>query len=216
MTEALEVFHLVLGPLGANCFIVRSGAEALVIDPGDEAEVVSAALAEIGATPSAILITHGHFDHVGAVQALASAGKTSVYVGAADAAQLAQPELGPFAGAPVAAVSVDLVELDGEQELDLFVPVTAIPTPGHSKGSYTFAIAGHLFAGDLIFQGSIGRTDLPGGSSDELLNSIGGLVRRFPPDTTVHCGHGPETSLGRELALNPFFAPLRYDPEYRW
>ena len=216
MTEALEVFHLVLGPLGANCFIVRSGAEALVIDPGDEADVVSTALAEIGAAPSAILVTHGHFDHFGAVEALAATGQTAVYVGAADAAQLARPDLGPLAGFPVDAVSIDPILIDGEQVLDLFVPVTAIPTPGHSKGSYTFAIAGHLFAGDLIFQGSIGRTDLPGGSGDELLNSIGGLVRRFPPDTTVHCGHGPETSLGRELALNPFVAPLRYDPEYRW
>lgn len=216
MSEPLEVFQLVLGPLGANCFIVRSGAAAIVIDPGDEAQVVSAALDEIGATPGAILVTHGHFDHFGAVQQLATLCTATVYVGAPDAAQLAQPDLGPLAGLPVDAVSVDPVVLEGERVLDLFVPVTAMPTPGHSKGSYTFAIAGHLFVGDLIFQGSIGRSDLPGGSGDELLNSIGGLVRRFPPDTTVYCGHGPETSLGRELALNPFFAPLRYDPEHRW
>ena len=96
------------------------------------------------------------------------------------------------------------------------MPVTAIPTPGHSRGSYTFAIEGHLFCGDVIFNGSVGRTDLPGGSIDELLNSIAGLIRRFPPDTAVHCGHGPDTSLGRELALNPFLAPLRYDPGHHW
>ena len=110
----------------------------------------------------------------------------------------------------------DPVLLSGEQELDLVVPVTALPTPGHSKGSYTFAVDGHLFVGDLLFFGSVGRTDLPGGSSDELLNSIAELVRRFPPDTQVHCGHGPDTSLGRELALNPFLSPLRYDPGHRW
>ena len=96
------------------------------------------------------------------------------------------------------------------------MPVTAIPTPGHSRARTRSSIEGHLFCGDLLFQGSVGRTDLPGGSIDHLLNSIAALIRRFPPDTLVHCGHGPDTSLGRELALNPFLAPLRYDPEHRW
>jgi hydroxyacylglutathione hydrolase len=216
VSDPFEVFQLVLGPLGANCFIVRRGGQGLVIDPGDEAEVVVDAFRELDVKPEAILVTHGHFDHFGAVQQLATVYAATVYVGAPDATQLAEPGLGPFAGVQVPAVSVDPVALAGESELRLAVPVTAIPTPGHSRGSYTFVVAGQLFVGDLIFQGSIGRTDLPGGSSDDLLNSIGDLVRRFPPDTTVHCGHGPETSLGRELALNPFFAPLRYDPEYRW
>jgi hydroxyacylglutathione hydrolase len=216
MTDTFEVFHLALGPLGANCFIVCGDGSALVIDPGDEADTVRAALDEIGATATAVLVTHGHFDHFGAVEQVAAATGAAVYVGAADAAQMADPGLGPLAGFPVDAVTVATNVLEGETELDLFVPVTAIPTPGHSRGSYTFAIAGHLFAGDLIFQGSVGRTDLPGGSMDQLLNSIGALVRRFPPDTAVHCGHGPDTSLGRELALNPFFAPLRHDPEHRW
>jgi len=216
MPEPLEVYQLTVGPLAANCFIVRSGGEALIIDPGDEAETVLMAVEEIQASPAAILVTHGHFDHFGAVQQVAGSCKATVYVGAADAAQMADPARGPLAGFPVAAVTAATVELDREQELEFFVPVTAIPTPGHSPGSYTYAIAGHLFAGDLIFQGSVGRTDLPGGSMDELLRSIAGLVRRFAPDTAVHCGHGPDTSLGRELALNPFFAPLRHDPEHRW
>ena len=192
------------------------GGRALIIDPGDEADALGAAFDEIPATPEAILVTHGHFDHIGAVDALATRFSLPVYVGAADAGLLTRPASGPLAGFPVQAVTVDPVLLDDERQLDLALPLTAIPTPGHSEGSYSFFVEGHLFAGDLLFQGSVGRTDLPGGSSDELLNSIAALIRRFPADTLVHCGHGPDTSLGRELALNPFLAPLRYDPEHRW
>jgi hydroxyacylglutathione hydrolase len=216
MTDTIEVFQLTLGPLGANCFLIARDGRALVIDPGDEADVVAGALDEVAATPQAILVTHGHFDHFGAVEAVAQRYAVPVYLGAADASQVTDPGRGPLAGFPVEAVSAELDLLDGERELDLVVPLTALPTPGHSPGSFTFALPGHLFSGDLLFQGSVGRTDLPGGSQDELLNSIAALVRRFAPDTMVHCGHGPDTSLGRELALNPFLAPLRYDPEHRW
>jgi len=216
MADHFDVFMLTLGPLGANCFIVASGGKALIIDPGDEADVVAGAFDEIGATPQAILVTHGHFDHVGAVEALAKRFAVPVYVGEADADLLRRPDSGMLGGFAVQPVTVDLVLLDGETELAFAVPVTAVPTPGHSTGSFSFFVEGHLFGGDVLFQGSIGRTDLPGGSSDELLNSIAGLIRRFAPDTVVHCGHGPDTSLGRELALNPFLSPLRYDPEHRW
>ncbi|MGO8685473.1 MAG: MBL fold metallo-hydrolase [Thermoleophilia bacterium] len=217
MADSLEVFPLALGPLGANCFIVVSGDQAFVVDPGDEAETIIGAFAELGFAPQAILVTHGHFDHFGAVTPLVERYDLPVYVGAEDAAQMLDPNLGPLAGFDVAPVAQErVIKMSGEQQLDLFVPVTAIPTPGHSRGSYTFVVADQLFSGDLIFQGSVGRTDLPGGSTDSLLNSIADLIRRFPPDTTVHCGHGPDTSLGRELALNPFLSPLRYDPGYHW
>jgi len=210
-----DIAALTLGPLGANCFIIAAGGEALVVDPGDEPEHVVAALDELAVAPSAILLTHGHFDHFGAAAVLQRRFSLPVYVGALDAPLIAGSGLGTIAGLSVEPVS-DAVTLAGEQELALTVPITAIPTPGHSPGSYTFALPGHLFCGDLIFQGSVGRTDLPGGSSEQLLNSIADLVRRFPADAAVHCGHGPDTSLGRELALNPFLSPLRYDPGHRW
>jgi hydroxyacylglutathione hydrolase len=216
MADSFDVFMLTLGPLGANCFIVRRDGQVLLVDPGDEPDTVRQALSELEAVPSAILLTHGHFDHFGAVQPLAAEFELPVYIGAADAAQVADPRLGPLAGLPVAAVTAECVLLEGEVELELAVPVTAIPTPGHSPGAYTFAVGDGLFVGDVLFQGSIGRTDLPGGSTEQLLNSIADLVRRFPPDTAVYCGHGPDTSLGRELALNPFLAPLRHDPKHRW
>ncbi len=215
MADPIELAALTLGPLGANCFLLAKEGGALVIDPGDEVEQVTSALETLGAVPRAILLTHGHFDHFGAVAPLTGRYGVPVYVGAADAESLSDPRLGVLGGFSVQTVD-DPVTLSGEQELDLLVPVTALPTPGHSKGSYTYAVEGHLFVGDLLFFGSVGRTDLPGGSADELLNSIAGLVRRFPPDSEVHCGHGPDTSLGRELALNPFLSPLRYDPGHRW
>jgi hydroxyacylglutathione hydrolase len=215
MPEPLEVFALPLGPLQANCFIVVRGEEGLVIDPGDEAQVVIEAFSEFGFAPAAVLVTHGHFDHFGGVAPLARHFEIPVYVGAADADQISDPGLGPLGGFDIEPVK-GAVLLEGERALDLPIAVTAVPTPGHSKGAYTFAIEPHLFVGDLLFHGSVGRTDLPGGDMDELLESVARLVRRFPADSQVHCGHGPDTSLGRELALNPFLSPLRHDPGHRW
>ncbi len=215
MPESFEITALPLGLLQANCFIVARGENALVIDPGGGADTVAAALAERGATPCAILLTHGHFDHCGGVTQLVERFAAPVYVGALDAGS------GGGAGADGsvfdAAAMGGAVQLRDEQVLKLPIEVTAIPTPGHSPGSFTFALGeSDLFVGDLLFRGSIGRTDLPGGNTADLLNSIAGLVRRYPAEAVVHSGHGPSTSLGRELALNPFLSPLRGDPGHRW
>ena len=209
MTQELTVRSLTLGPLGTNCFVVASGEDAVVIDPGDEAAQVIRLVARLTVTPSAILLTHGHFDHFGAAEPLARTWKVPVYVGEADAEQVSDPGSGATWGFNVPAVTATRWLLRDEQTLDLPIPLLAIPTPGHSAGSFTYAAEGHLFVGDLIFYGSVGRTDLPGGSAITLMQSIAGLVRRFPPETAVHCGHGPDTTLGRELAINPFFGPLR-------
>ena len=215
MPDPLQVSSLPLGPLQANCFLAIQGSAGLVIDPGDEAAVVIEAMLQFGVSPAAILVTHGHFDHLGAVAALAAHYDVPVYAGAPDAEQIAAGGLGAMAGVHVDPIG-NLQMIRGEQELPLPVAVTALPTPGHSPGSYTFVIGGQLFCGDLLFRGSIGRTDLPGGERDRLLDSVAMLVRRFPPDAVVHCGHGPDTSLGHELATNPFLAPVRHDPEHHW
>ena len=216
MTDDLSVRSVTLGPLQANCFVVVRGQTGLVIDPGDEAGVIIKVFTELGFAPAAVLVTHGHFDHFGGVAPLARHFAIPVYVGELDASQMADDSLGATAGFDIEPVA-GAVTISGEETLALPIEVLAIPTPGHSRGAYTFALGdAHLFVGDLIFQGSVGRTDLPGGDMNQLLNSIAGLVWRFPPDAAVHCGHGPDTSLGRELALNPFLSPLRYDPEHRW
>lgn len=216
MADSLEVFAFPLGPLQANCFVVVQGHTGLVIDPGDEAGVIIEAFNELGLAPAAVLVTHGHFDHFGGVAPLARHFEIPVYVGELDAAQMADGGLGAMAGFDIEPVT-GVVTISGEETLALPIEVLAMPTPGHSRGAYSFALgSAHLFVGDLLFQGSVGRTDLPGGDMDQLLSSIAGLVRRFPPDVTIHCGHGPDTSLGRELALNPFLSPLRYDPQHRW
>jgi glyoxylase-like metal-dependent hydrolase (beta-lactamase superfamily II) len=204
-----KTYSFTLGPLGANCFVVARDSGCLIVDPGGEAEKVERFLARMQLQPHAILVTHGHFDHFGAVEPLAQRYSIPVHIGAADAPQVSRPERGPLAGFPVAPATAGMVLLDGVREIDLPIPAQAIPTPGHSLGSFTFAIAGELYAGDLLFYGSIGRTDLAGGDYDQLLASVAELARRFPPEAVVHCGHGPDTSLGRELKLNPFLAPLR-------
>jgi hydroxyacylglutathione hydrolase len=213
MTDDLTVRSVTLGPLQANCFVLARGDDALVVDPGDEATQVIRLVARLNVTPRAILLTHGHFDHFGAAEPLARTWGVPVYIGAGDADQVSDPRSGTTWGFDVPAVTAERVVLHEEAELPLPIPVLAIPTPGHSPGSFTFQADGHLFSGDLIFYGSVGRTDLPGGSSRTLIQSIAELVRHFPAATVVHCGHGPDTTLGRELATNPFFAPLRNDPE---
>ncbi|MEZ5125640.1 MAG: MBL fold metallo-hydrolase [Thermoleophilia bacterium] len=206
--DSLRVTTLSLGPLQANCFIVARASDCLVIDPGDEAHLVVDRLERDGTLPAALLLTHGHFDHFGGVAELARRYDVPVYLGHDDLDQLRDGGLGHEAGFPPDPVG-DVELLSGEQVLALPLPVRALPTPGHSRGSYSFGIDGHLFSGDLLFRGSVGRTDFLGGDMDQLLASVALLMRSFPPATIVHCGHGPDTTLARELASNPFLTALR-------
>ena len=138
MPEPVEVFSVPLGPLQANCFIVVQGEQGLVIDPGDEASIVIQAFTEFGFAPAAVLVTHGHFDHFGGVTPVARHFDIPVYVGAEDAGQMADGGLGAMAGFDIEPVE-KAITIEGEQTLDLPISVLAIPTPGHSRGSYTFA-----------------------------------------------------------------------------
>ena len=202
---------LTVGAFQENCYLVRAdGAEkALLVDPGDEAERLQAAMSELGVEPEAILLTHTHIDHIGAVAPIARATGAPVYCPRAELTILANPEryFPPNWGT---VDSWDAEEaLDGGERLQLAgLDIEVVSTPGHSPAHVTYAIDGALFSGDVLFQGSIGRTDLPGADHATLMASIAGLLERFDDDTTVHPGHMGLTTLGRERATNPFLQAL--------
>ena len=203
-----------VGPVAENAYIVRrDGSErALIVDPGDEADKLLGALDELGVTLDGILLTHTHFDHVGAVAPVAKATGAEVWVPGLEHFVLADinsfvpwPEFGPFE-------SYDAEHrLQGGERLELGgFEIDVLFTPGHSPGHVTFSIPDEqaIFSGDVLFQGSVGRVDLPGGDGPTLLESIRMLLGELPDETTVYPGHMGVTSLGAERASNPFLTEL--------
>jgi hydroxyacylglutathione hydrolase len=203
-----------VGPVAENTYIFRrEGSDrALIVDPGDEADRLLAAIDELGVTLDGILLTHTHFDHVGAVAPVAKATGAEVWVPEIEKVVLDDimafvpwPGFGPFE-------SYDAEHtLSGGEKLELAgFDIDVLFTPGHSPGHVTFSIPGEsaVFSGDVLFEGSVGRTDLPGGDWGTLLESIRGLVDGLPEETTVYPGHMGITSLAAERAGNPFLAEL--------
>lgn len=197
-----------VGQVQENCYIVRrAGADrAVIVDPGDEAPRLLAAAEQLGVTIEAILLTHTHFDHIGAVAPVARATGAPVWCPAIEQAVLADidryvpwPGFGPFENYD----ADHLVE--GGETLELAgMTFDVVFTPGHSPGHVTYAVENALFSGDVLFQGSIGRTDLPFGDHARLLQSISELLDAYPDETVVHPGHMGITTLGAERASNPF------------
>jgi hydroxyacylglutathione hydrolase len=201
-----------LGPIGTNCYVVRAhrrAPDAVVVDPGGEAARLQRELAELNAHCAAILITHGHWDHLGAVADLAEATGAPVYM--AEDERILLEDVNSFTppGVELRPYTPDVL-LQGDEALDLGgISFETLRIPGHSPAHLAYYADGCLFSGDLLFQGSVGRTDLPGADWDKLVESIRLLGDRFPPGTIVYSGHGPETTLGAELTQNPFLAELR-------
>jgi len=201
---SLAVDRYELGPVGTNCYVVRlqpGATEAVVIDPG-------AATDELPNACAAILITHSHWDHLGGVADLAERTGAKVYMPRQEASVLARPS-DWFPEISLRPYDADVL-LDGGETLELAgISFETLSVPGHSPGHVAYYADGALFSGDVLFAGSVGRTDLPFSDWDTLVGSIRGLMDRFPPETIVYSGHGPETTLGAELARNPFLAELR-------
>ncbi|MDZ4064665.1 MAG: MBL fold metallo-hydrolase [Coriobacteriia bacterium] len=199
--------RLVLGELDTNCWIVDDGcgAPAVVIDPAGDEDVLLAALE--GRSVSHVVLTHGHFDHLVAVRAVLAATGAPLLVHEADAARITDA-VGTGArlfGLSYDAPPADAVLRDGDRVESGGLALEVLHTPGHTEGSICLLGDGRLFAGDTLFAGSIGRTDFPGGSMEDMRRSIAGRLAPLPDETLVHPGHGPDTTIGRERRVNPFF-----------
>ncbi len=213
--SSLDVRMFTVGPVQENCFIVRrkDAATGVIVDPGDEADKLLEAVERLGIqTVEAILITHTHFDHIGAVAPVAKATNAPVYCPELETQVLANimdyvpwPGFGPFESyqADHTVAGGETLELAG-------LSIDVVFTPGHSPGHVTYAMPSEdsIFSGDVLFQGSVGRVDLPGGDWPTLLASIETLISGYPDETTVYPGHMGVTTLGRERATNPFLSEL--------
>jgi hydroxyacylglutathione hydrolase len=210
----VDVRTFTVGPMAENCYLFRAEASdrALMVDPGEEPERILKAVEGLGVTVEGILLTHTHFDHIGAVAPVARETGAPVWCPEIEVPVLADiMSFVPWPGfGPYESYEADHTVSGGEHLSVAGLELDVLFTPGHSPGHVTYSIPDHkaLFSGDVLFQGSVGRTDLPGGDWSTLLESIRGLVEGHPPETTVYPGHMGITTLGGEQASNPFLAEL--------
>jgi hydroxyacylglutathione hydrolase len=201
---------IVVGSFMVNCYLYWDDltGDGVIIDPGDEGLMIVDAVKKAGFTPLGILLTHGHVDHIGAVAQVKEEFKLPLYVGRGDETMLADPAANAsiMLNEPVKITLPEFV-LEDEQEVKIgSLTLRVLATPGHTPGGvcYLDESEGLLFCGDTLFQGSIGRTDLPGGSLPQLLESIQEKLMRLPDEIICLPGHGPITTIGAERNGNPF------------
>jgi len=212
MAEQPLIKTLVVGPLQVNCYLVACPVSraALVIDPGDEGERIVAAVHASGWRVVSIVNSHGHFDHIGANQALIAATGAELLIHAHDLPllQKAQSHAQVYGLRAEPSPAPDRLLQDGDQVAFGALSCQVIHLPGHSPGGIALHCGNHLFCGDVLFAGSIGRTDLPGGDHRTLVEGIRARLWPLPGETIVHPGHGPDTTIARERLSNPFVAGL--------
>lgn len=211
----MELYRFTLGPVSTNCYILYEPEKkkALIVDPADRADFLINKLSELSLEPAAVLLTHGHFDHMMAALPLKEHYHIPIYAAEAERELLSDSEknlTGPWGGNPIS-LAADQWLWDSQQVTIEGMTFTALLTPGHTKGSmsYYFPEDHILLCGDTLFAGSYGRTDLPGGSMGSMVRSIGRLLSQLPEDVTAFPGHGEETTIGIEKRENPLASYAR-------
>jgi glyoxylase-like metal-dependent hydrolase (beta-lactamase superfamily II) len=206
MSDVVQVETLVVGMLEGNCYLVKCGpaGHGVIIDPGDEGARIEAEARAIGLEPEAILLTHGHIDHVNAAGVLRRRFRSRVVCHAADRKMVEDGEILSLWGLQREPCKVDQEIRDGDIVPVGGTEIKVIHSPGHTQGSVCFMIDSMLFSGDVLFKGSIGRTDLPGGSDREMAKTLQTRIAVLDSEVRVYPGHGPETTLGYEKMHNPF------------
>lgn len=205
----MDVKSFSLGPIGTNCYIVYKDGQCLIFDPGWDADVVSSFIEENKLNPQALLLTHAHFDHIGAVDDLRKKYNLDVYLHEAEKDWLENAELNrsqfALGGDGITTAAPDHLLEEGPIQIGNF-SFEVVHTPGHSPGSVTFIFkdASFIISGDVLFYHGIGRTDLPGGDIQQLANSIANHLYALPDSFTVYPGHGTKTTIGEEKRSNPF------------
>jgi len=205
----VRVERYILGELQTNCWVVGDDADGplIVIDPAGDADRLLDALGD--REVSLVVLTHAHFDHLAATDAVLDAAGARLAVHEADAARITSPAAAgtgaELFGFSVTSRPADLLLRDGDIVKAGDLALEVLYTPGHTKGGICLYGDGHLFSGDTLFAGSVGRSDFPGGDARELRDSIYTKLAPLPDDTRVHPGHGPDTTIGRERQVNPFF-----------
>jgi len=211
----MELYRFTVGPVSTNCYFVYDpeSRKTLIADPGDRAEFLMGKLQELFLEPAAVLLTHGHFDHMMAAKALKEHYKIPLYAARAEQELLADCQrnlTGPWGGLPLSLQADHWLE-DGQETAVEGITFRTFVTPGHTKGSccYYFEKDRMLLSGDTLFAGSYGRTDLPGGSMSEMARSVTRLLSELPEEVTAFPGHGDETTIGDERRQNPLAMFLR-------
>ncbi len=205
-----EIERLVVGPLATNCYILKSGDEVAVIDPGGDAERILDKIRELGGKVKYVIDTHGHIDHIGANCEILEATGADLLIHEDDAGMLAHPDnsLAAMMGVKVKSVSVSRTLVEGDEVVVGEESMKVLHTPGHTPGGICLVGNGFAFTGDTLFLDSIGRTDFPGGSVQEMRASLSRLQTVLPRETMLYPGHGEPGSFSRALLVNPFLGSV--------
>lgn len=210
MQELIKISKVNVGIIGTNCYIVykentTDDKEAIIVDPGDDAHKIYSMVDELGVKPVAIVLTHGHFDHILATNEVASRYNIEVYASKEERELLADASLNLSGGYRRHCIVKDIVDLEDNQDIEIAgINIRTINTPGHTKGSMCYLIKDNnvLFSGDMLFRESVGRTDFPTGNDKDIIDSLNNKLMKMDDGIKVYPGHGPDTTIGYERENN--------------